>query len=297
MKAERGASFNCRGKVSHKLVIVLLFAVLIVLWYWLGSSLLYVGEPNPPESVAPKAAIIDGIYSTSPNDRFIKEAVDCFGEMNFTTDLYLGENVTINLLMNLPSKYRIVVLRLHSAVHTDHFIYLFSAELYNEKDYLLEQIEGAVKKAFTFTDGGPYFALRGDLLSYKKPESLKGSLVILMGCNGTNDPVFMNKLIERGAAAYVGWTGYVDLRHTDSATLFLLKKLCVDNLDLGEAVKATMKEVGPDPVYGSALHYFPKEKSGFKLEQAILFNSNRILHVLTEPSRIAKENRHILDFK
>lgn len=291
--------FNYRGVVTRKIAAVLLFIVIIVIWYWLGSSLLYVGVSNPPESETLRAAIIDGIYSTSPNKAFINEAVSYFKKANFTVDLYLGENATIKLLRNLPVNYRVVVLRVHSAIfQADHFIYLFSSELYREDQYFIEQTAGSVKKAYTFTEEGPYFALKGYLLSDKKPESLKDSLVILMGCNGTDDSVFINKLMERGIAAYVGWTGYVNLRHTDAATLFLLKRLCVDNLSLEEAAKTTMSEVGPDPFYGSVLRYFPEEGK-FKLNSQVeLFDPNRILYAYPPIRRIAKhKSQRILDSK
>ena len=64
--------------------------------------------------------------------------------------------------------------------------------------------------------------------------------------------------IDQGASAYISWDGLVDLYHTDRATALLLKAICVEGLDVADAVEKVMAEVGPDP-HGSKLYYILSE--------------------------------------
>ncbi|RLI10102.1 hypothetical protein DRO25_03675, partial [Candidatus Bathyarchaeota archaeon] len=108
--------------------------------------------------------------------------------------------------------------------------------------------------AYTFDENeGPYFALRADLLGDKG--SLSGSVIILMGCNGTNSKHATNKLFERGVKAIVAWNGYVDLEYSDNIILNLLKDVYRHGLGFQKAAEKLMSEHGPDPMWKSKLEY------------------------------------------
>ena len=64
----------------------------------------------------------------------------------------------------------------------------------------------------------------------------------------------------RGAGAVVGWDATVSARHTDLATLSMLRYLLVDELPVQEAAAASMAEVGPDPFYDSVFLSYPPEE-------------------------------------
>jgi hypothetical protein len=104
---------------------------------------------------------------------------------------------------------------------------------------------------FGFED--PVFALNAVFLGSNKLDSLNGTTIILAGCNGTATPYVIQRIFERGVKAYVAWNGYVDLSHSDEATLKLVRALYSEGFSLDEAVKRVMTEVGPDPLYGSEL--------------------------------------------
>lgn len=206
---------------------------------------------------APKAAILDGLYTTSPNPTLIRNLTNVLSTAGFRVDVFEGENVTISLLRRVGG-YDILILRLHSAIHTDEFLYLFSGERYAESKYAVEQLSGGVRKGVTF-EGEEFFAINSVFLGADEPAGLKGSTVILMGCNGTGDSYSIQRLLEKGVKEYVAWTGYVDLSHSDETTLVLVRALYAEKLGVKDAVEEAMRKPGPDPTYKSVLEYFPKE--------------------------------------
>ncbi len=210
-------------------------------------------QSQPSYGVNPsKAVIIDGIALTKPNPKFIQGAKEILSQAGLKVDVYQGEKVTIELLRKIGG-YELIILRVHSAIHKRYgFLYLFSAEKYSVYRYIPEQIQGAVKEAYTFNENeGPYFALRADLLGDKG--SLSGSIVILMGCNGTNSKHAANKLFEKGVNAIIAWNGYVDLEYSDNIILNLLRAVYEHGLSFKKAVGKLMNGYGPDPMWKSRL--------------------------------------------
>ncbi|MEM2714696.1 MAG: hypothetical protein QXL45_03135 [Candidatus Bathyarchaeia archaeon] len=197
-----------------------------------------------------RAALVDGIGLTKPNPAFLDGAHEILVGAGLKVDIYRGNQVTIRLLDNLEG-YGLVILRVHSAIDAKYgFLYLFSAELYSRGRYPLEESYGAYREAYTF-DGseGPYFALRADLLG--RDDGLRGSTIILMGCNGTGSEHAIKRLFERGVRAIIAWDGYVDLEYTDKVTLMLLRLVYCEGLSYGEAVQKIVDTIGPDPIWRS----------------------------------------------
>lgn len=202
---------------------------------------------------APKALILDGLYASSPNPAFSQRLKNYLSAAGFKVDVFQGENVTIDLLRNIAG-YKILILRLHSAVHSDGFLYLFSGERYSQSKYSVEQLYGSVRKGVTF-EGDEFFAVNAVFLGGNDPSGLNGSTVILMGCNGTGNALSTERLLSKGVDVYIGWNGYVDLSYSDQVTLALVRDLYVRKIVVGEAVAEAMREVGVDPVYKSVLEY------------------------------------------
>ncbi|MEM4577174.1 MAG: hypothetical protein QW701_07035 [Candidatus Nezhaarchaeales archaeon] len=208
------------------------------------------------------AALIDGLYECEPNLDFTDKLLDMLESAGFHVDIYRRDNVTVDLLMNLEG-YKLLVLRVHSAMHSDGWLYVFSGEHYREEKYVKEQLAGAVKKGYTFNGvEKPYFALNIAFLGGNRAGALEGSTVILMGCNGSGDPYSVSRLLEKGVEALFAWSGYVDLRHSDKATLILVEALYGEGLSPREAAEKVQREAGPDPIYGSILRCFTKNWHG-----------------------------------
>jgi hypothetical protein len=235
--------------------------VLCVALFLLIITLLYSWR-SPGSSVdISRAAIIDGIGLTRPNPSFIGGVRGILEKKGLRVDIYAGKNVTIDLLRRIGG-YGLLILRLHSAVDPKYgFLYLFSAERFNEAEYETrfgeERVSGAVRQGITF-EGEEYFTLRADLLGYMNQGGLSGSTIILMGCNGTNSDHAIDKLFEMGVKAIIAWNGYVDLDYTDKTTLKLIELVYADGLSFEGAVKKIMDEYGADPIYKSKLEYLAK---------------------------------------
>jgi hypothetical protein len=213
-------------------------------------------EPDESDATFRRAVVVDGLYSTRPDSVFTENIENILKEAGFHVSFFQGDSVTVDLLRNIGG-YELVVLRLHSGVHTDNFLYLFSAEPYTEFKYVTEQLSRVVRKAYTFDeDDPPVFALNSVLLGASSPKGLSGSTIILMGCNGTGDSYSIERYFERGAKAYVAWDGYVDISHSDEVILELLRDLYSRGLNLEAAVKKVTNEIGPDPFHGSSLKYY-----------------------------------------
>lgn len=236
---------------------LLVFSGVFLIWNNFTSPAQKVAEPagqTAPET--PKTLILDGLYASSPNPSFSQTLKNWLGNEGFEVDVVQGENVTVDLLRNVAG-YRLLILRLHSTVHSPGFLYVFSGEKYCQSRYGAEQLEGSVRKALTL-EGDEFFAINAVSLGDKDPAGLKGSTVILMGCNGTSNAFTINRLLSRGVSTYIGWNGYVDLSHSDQATLALVRDLYVRKMAVGNAVEEAMLEVGSDPVYRSVLEYRTK---------------------------------------
>lgn len=228
-------------------------------------SLLWLSQysaPNQPASASPnsrariaKAAILDGLYDSCPNVIWTESITNCLSNAGYRVDLFSGTNVTIGLLSSIHG-YEILILRMHSVVHTDGFLYLFSGEHYSESKYVEEQRARVVWGGLTFNHTEqPYFALNAVLLG-DIYDGLNGSSIILMGCNGTSSPYSIQRLFEQGVKQYISWNGYVDPDHSDKATLELAEASYAEHLGLEEAVKKVNREIGPDPYCGSTLEYY-----------------------------------------
>lgn len=201
----------------------------------------------------PRAAVLDGLYDIAPNSTLIESMVQYLSNSGYMVDVYRGTNVTIDLLRNIGG-YKILILRLHSAVHTDGFLYVFSGEKYTESKYINEQLSGAVRKGYTFDESEPpYFALNSVFLGKLAPNGLNGTTLIMMGCNGSASQYVIQRFSQEGIKAYISWDGYVNLPHSDEATLRLVKAMCLEGLSPKAAIEEVNKEVGPDPSYKSKL--------------------------------------------
>lgn len=68
--------------------------------------------------------------------------------------------------------------------------------------------------------------------------------------------------ISKGAKVVVGWTGLVDLSHTDRGLNRFLQEFLLNGKNVQQSVDATMRAFGPDPTFKSELSYYSLEQGG-----------------------------------
>ena len=210
---------------------------------------------NPPPTNGPppegelKAAILDSLYVMDPNESFLHEANQTLSNSGFKVDMYIGENVTVELFQSLPSLgYKLIVLRVHTAYNPD-FVVFFTGT-YADSGYFTEILTGWVRIGGV---GGQRFytvtpSLIEEATDYRR---FQNSIVIVDSCYGLNSTSMARAFINKGASAYIAWDQGVYPNYSDEATLELIN-LLLDGKNVEQAIDLTTK----DPDLGSELSYY-----------------------------------------
>ena len=202
----------------------------------------------------PAAAIIDQLSLTAPNPDFVSSATSLLEESGYSVHYYPGEQVTVPLYRDLPKLgYDLIILRVHSGISqeidapTRQDVGLFTGEPYTGIKY---KYEGTGQGAY-YNDSGEVsswiYIVGGRFVEKSMRGNFNKTIIILMGCDGLKLPRTAQDFLDKGAKAFVGWTGEVTSSHTDTATLCLLQKFLGGGLTIEDAVAQTAAEVGPDP--------------------------------------------------
>lgn len=250
-------AYNERLRNASILVTLIILSVIVAF----SGFVIYNVTPNPTANQDVghqntgqlKAALIDALYATEPNHLFTDTLVETLHNEGFTIDIYQGETVTVDLLKNLPSGYKLLILRMHSALDKNNELYLFTGEPYIKEKYTGEQYFRLVKEAYATNESQSVFAINWGFVKRCMTTKFNEALVIAMGCHAARDPTIYNEFFNRGATAYVGWDGDVTLFHSDKATLHLIQTLYTEELTLEQAIEKTTEQIGPDPSYDSML--------------------------------------------
>jgi len=254
--------------IGHAIIVSTLITVIAVSSFLLYSMLNSPSEQTPinptlqfqPSNPNPqlKAAIVDHLSLTTPNQTFIETATDILEQAGFTVDYYPGENVTVEFYRNLPTQgYGLIIFR----VHTTELGAFFTSELYSTSSYVWEQLNDQIWKVSYHGDPPLYFGISPSFVKSCMNGRFKETVVIAMGCYSLKFNDMAKAFIEKGARVYVGWTGSVLGSHTDIATVYLLQHLLLGKYTVRNAIVQTIEEVGPDPAYEheSVLLALPEE--------------------------------------
>ena len=253
--------YKKRVRIIFSLVtLVIVFSFILVVFCYL------VGYFPGPESTIDeiygnssdnslKAAFIDSLYGTHPNVEFTRSLNKTLREVGFKVDIYQGKEVTVEFLKKMTGGYRLIILRMHSALSANKELYLFTAEPYSAGKHVQEQYFRLVKEAYATEDSQPVFAVNWGFITRLMTGKFNGTLVIAMGCDGALDPLMAQEFINQGATGYVAWNGPVLLFHSDKAILYLIQVLYMEKLSLEETAGKTNNQIGKDPYWGTILEY------------------------------------------
>lgn len=248
--------------ISIVITFVVIFSLIAVVSYCLVSH--FVG-PNSTiyepagylSDDAPRAALIDALCSNYPNEEFTRSVNKTLQEAGVRLDVYQGKEVTVEFLNRLKSGYKLIILRMHSALSTtSNELYLFTAEPFSPGKYVQELISKRVVEAYATDRSSSVFAVNWGFIKMFMTGKFNGALVVVMGCDGACDPWMTEEFINQGAIGYVAWTGQVLLSHSDKAILYLIQALYMEKLALEEAVENTNSQIGEDPGWGTVLDYY-----------------------------------------
>lgn len=272
-RSKTGLGSGRTGHVRHrsrliKLGLVAIGGVLILLLVFYSST----GQaPGSSPSSETRAAIIDQLSETEPNPTFVEAASSILTQAGYEVDYYQGQEVTVDLYRQLPKQdYDLVILRVHSGLVNEidrgtgtetltDAVALATGELYNEAKYA-SALGPRYPGLGAYQSTPRLFGIGPDFIRFAMEGKFDDTTIILMGCDGLWSTEAAQAFLDRGARAFVSWSGLVSAAHTDIATERLLHHLLSEGLTVGEAVAKTKAEVGPDPQYGSELFLHPSER-------------------------------------
>lgn len=211
-----------------------------------------------------KAAIVDQLSLTFPNQTFIEAATTILEQAGYTVDYYPGEEVTVEFYRNLPTHgYSLIILRAHSTTGGFPSLSLFTSERYDKFKYLQEQLTDKIcAVAYSIEEmktGKLYFGITPSFVKASMNGKFANTVIIMMGCEGLNNTQMARAFTEKGAKVYISWTQSVSAFHTDRAITHLLQHFLIEKLTLQESLRETFKEVGFDPVCQTLLIYYPRD--------------------------------------
>ena len=252
-------------------VIIALFIAAFVSIFVLNSQQM----PSPiPEGA--RAAIVDQLYASYPNEEFTTKVTKELEDYGFEVDVYQGDAVTVDLYRNLPG-YSLVVFRVHSGpigpnprgLESPIGTYLFTNETYSQIKHLQEQLNHEVNPA-KVAEGYPLvFAIGPKFITNSMRGNFNDTVVIVGGCACLYNEDLAQAFVNRGVSAYLAWDGTVDLDYVDEATISLVENLCSERLTVKKAVDLTMATKGADPKYHAALEYYPAQCGNKTIKELI----------------------------
>jgi hypothetical protein len=282
--AEDGATASGRRSSGRRrwiavTAVVLAIAVAAGAAFW---TLRPKGGPAPL-----RAAIIDELGLTDPNPSLIEKSQKMLVQAGYAVDLYPSDQVTVDLFRDLPKRgYKLVIVRGHSAgenskvdptthaVTQEPLVSLFTSEPYSTERHVEDQRSrrlDVVQIGHRYPEGAfgngvqvanppndRYFGITPAFMEDSAQGRFKGTTVLLMGCDAVNSDGMAAALIKKGAGVVAGWDGPVSVGHTDEALGHVLQHFVVDGLAPGDAVAATMTDIGPDPAFGAKFIAYPR---------------------------------------
>ena len=228
-------------------------------------------NPNPEL----KAAIVDQLSLTFPNQAFVEAAANTLRQAGYTVDYYSGEKVTVGFYRSLPEHgYGFIVLRVHSTATqvggVEGPVTFFTSERATQTKYVYEELtDRLLPVAYSEEQrqqGITYFGITPSFVTNSMNGGFQNTVVVMMGCQGLVNPSMAQAFVQKGAKAYIGWQSEVSGSRTDTATVDLLRHFVTESLTLKGALQETFKEVGPDPSHGSLLVCYPLEMKDKTME-------------------------------
>jgi len=222
----------------------------------------------------PRAAIIDQLGGLYPNPVFISGIRTELEKCGYEVNLFSGDDITVDLYRKLPTYgFRFLLFRVHATVPPAEAPYagrtmLYTNEIYDKHTHLQDQLFERVVPAATEDNATRCFAVSSDYISGFSEGQYDRSIIVMMGCSSLQVPDMAKAFVDRGAAAYVGWSGTVKLNYVDSATLTFINNLCSKKLTIKDALTRTVEENGLDPDYDSYPVLYPYKSGDCMLQPA-----------------------------
>jgi len=253
-----------QSRIGLAIFLALILIIVVPSTYYSCNILSRHNSQTITNELKPKAAIVDQLSLTFPNQTFVEAVTNILKKAGYSVDYYPGEVVTVDFYRNLPTYgYKLIILRVHSALgwYGEPPVCLFTSEPYSQGRFMYEQLTNQLTRAYydVSGEGKYYFGILPEFVRSSMSGTFDNSIIIMMGCNGLTYTDMAKAFVDKGAKVYIGWYESVSVSHTDTATIKLLQHYLIEKLTLKQSIKETFKEVGFDPTYKSLLIYYPLE--------------------------------------
>jgi len=264
-------------RIGLAVTAIILITIISISGFLINSML---NQPSISQAISSaselKAAIVDHLSLTRPNQAFIETATNILKQANYSVDYYPGEEVTVDFYRSLLAKgYGLLILRVHSASYDeDKEPFFFTSQPYSKTQCVHEQLTDQVKiavpemPASQLSSGNfpKYFGIGPKFIQQTSLTRLGNATIIAMGCDVLKYTSMAEAFIEKGAKVYIGWDGSILGIRNDPAITCLLQHLITEKQTVEKAVAETMKEFGPSPIDNSRLLYYPLEAGELTIE-------------------------------
>lgn len=191
------------------------------------AALYFVLNPTPirgPEQTQIKAAIIDQLSITQPNQTFIERATGVLERAGFSVDVYDWTSITVDFYRDPPSMgYKLIIFRTHSGILMNasgqpiqrNPMFLFTAQEYDPNRHTLLLLTDQIAPANPWAIEKFYFAIAPKFVSETMNGRFQDTLIIIAGCYGLYSTTLAEALVERGASVVMSWDKGVTAPYMD----------------------------------------------------------------------------------
>lgn len=260
----KGRKHVLRKRLTYGVIVIAFIATL-----FLAYSILQSSNQNPDQTQL-KAAIIDHLSISQPNQTFVQTSMSILRKSGFTVYYYPGgaHKSDVEFYRDLPERgFKLIVFRVHSALHArgeSDFVVFFTSEEYSSGRYFWDEYYGRLVIAqFNVGEEEKYFGISPLFVKDAMNGRFDNTIVIVMGCDGLTYTSMAEAFDAKGAKVYISWNGPVGATHTDLATIRLLQNLFTEGHTIEQAVTETISDVGQDPTYESTLAFYPSEARNY----------------------------------
>ena len=211
------------------------------------------GFTSQPDTDALKIAVFDSLSTTHPDGAFVDSLSQVARQHGYSLEYYPPDSSTVDMLANLPYLgYSLVIFRTHGA--TVDYPVIGTSDPYDGEQRIGDQLGNRIVNLRV--QGYQYFAVTPSFVENDMCGQFKATTILAMGCSTMSTNALARAFVERGAKAFVGWTGSVTVSYTDFIFGHLARSL-VSGETVTHSVQGIIQAFGPDPATGSSIAYYP----------------------------------------
>jgi hypothetical protein len=265
-RASRRRAFESKRRKIRAVIGLLLLSIFAFAFLYPGFQQSPTNGPTcnnlvaqpPSPSDSKHVALIDELATDQPDPGFVDSINASSRAAGFLLDYFPPSAATLDLFRTLPIRgYSMIIFRNHGpGVGVSDTPGIATSQPYNDYSWVWDQLNDRL--AVVQIGGHTYFAITPRYISDLMCGQFSNTIVMAMFCNSATFFVpILHSFVEKGASSFIGWNSTVSVPY-DDLTFSRLVPLVLQGEPVSHAVHTIMTELGPDPVYGGTLNYYPE---------------------------------------